>query len=111
MKEVFSKKDVESGKAMGILSYIGPLALIPYLVEKNNRFVMFHAKEGMNLFILGVIGYAVVSILAFILFLFGGLLFLLYNAALIYLSVKGIINVCNGKSEGLPYIDKFKFIK
>ena len=35
MKEVFSKKDVENGKAMAILSYIGPLALIPYLAEKN----------------------------------------------------------------------------
>ncbi len=31
----FDKKDIESGKGMAVLSYIGILSLIPYLTEKK----------------------------------------------------------------------------
>lgn len=48
----FSKKDIESGKGMGVLSYIIPL--IPYFAEKNNKFVKYHAVQGMNLLIIAI---------------------------------------------------------
>ena len=41
-----NKKDNESKKSMAILSYIIPL--IPYFVEKKDKFVRFHAVQGMN---------------------------------------------------------------
>ena len=36
---------------MGIIAYFSLLALIPYFCEKKNKFVVYHAKQGMNLLI------------------------------------------------------------
>ena len=48
----FDKKEIESGKGMAVLAYIIPL--IPYFVEKENKFVKYHATQGMNLFIIAI---------------------------------------------------------
>ena len=37
---------------MGVLSYLGLLALIPYFSKGQSSFVRFHALQGMNLFLL-----------------------------------------------------------
>ena len=58
----FNKKDIDSGKGMAILSYIGILALIPFLAEKKNKFVIYHAKQGMNLFICEIIGSVAINL-------------------------------------------------
>ena len=39
----FTKEEIDNGKGMAILSYIGILVLIPYFAEKNNKFVVFHS--------------------------------------------------------------------
>lgn len=110
----FSKKEIEDGKLMGILSYISILSLIPYLTEKNNRFVMYHAKQGVNLFLLEVICSVVLSIVGPLLWLLLGVIALvsaLVSLASLVLSIIGIVNVCNGVAKELPYVNKFKFIK
>lgn len=48
----YDKKEIESGKGMAVLSYI--IALIPYFAEKKNKFVRFHAVQGMNILIIAV---------------------------------------------------------
>lgn len=113
-KQSFSKKEVEDGKLLGILSYIGILSLIPYFVEKNNKFVMYHAKQGLNLFLLEMICSVAISIVGPILWLLFWLVALVSAAvslASLVLSVIGIINVCNGEAKELPYISKFKLVK
>ena len=35
----YTKKDIEDNKGLAILSYIGPLALIPYFKGKNSKYV------------------------------------------------------------------------
>ena len=47
---------------MGVLSYIIPL--IPYFVEKENKFVRYHAIQGMNLLIISIIYGVAYSILS-----------------------------------------------
>lgn len=113
-KNGFSKKEIEDGKLMGILSYIGILSLIPYFTEKNNKFVIYHAKQGLNLFLLEMICSVVISIvgpLLWILFWLVGIVSALVSLASLVLSVMGIINVCNGEAKELPYIGKFKLVK
>lgn len=110
----FSKKDIEDGKLMGILSYIGILCLIPYLTEKENEFVKYHAKQGLNLFLIGVICSAGLSIIGGILWLLIGLIALVSSCVgllALALSIMGIVNVCNGEAKELPIINKFKLIK
>lgn len=110
----FDKKDVESGKVMGILSYLGILALVPYLTEKNNKFVIYHAKQGLNLFIIEIIGSAIISIAGSFLFVLSFIVSLISSAfalGIFVLSILGIVDVCNGKAKELPVINKFKIIK
>ncbi len=111
----FSKKEQEDGKAMGILSYIIPL--IPYFVEKDNKFVKYHATQGMNLLIISLIYAVAYSILSFI-FLFipvvGWIVVALIGLlgfGILALCIMGIIDVCNGKARELPIVNKIKFIK
>lgn len=114
IKNQFSKKDIEDGKLMGILSYIGILCLIPYLTEKENEFVKYHAKQGLNLFLIEVICSAGLSIIGGILWLLIGLVALVSSCVgllALVLSIMGIVNVCNGEAKELPIINKFKLIK
>ena len=111
----FSKKDVEDGKLMAILSYIGILALIPYFAEKDNKFVVYHAKQGLNLLIIELIVSVGLSILASLFFWGLYLIIKLANFAfgifVLVLSIMGIVDVCNGRAKELPVINKFKIIK
>lgn len=110
----FSKKDIEDGKLMGILSYIGILCLIPYLTEKENEFVKYHAKQGLNLFLIEIICSTGLSIIGGMLWLLIGLIALVSSCVgllALALSIMGIVNVCNGEAKELPIINKFKLIK
>ena len=104
------KSEVDSGKFMAILSYFGILALIPYLSEKNNSFVVFHAKQGMNLFILGIIAFFGASIFGVFLsmrFLLVGLV----EMALFVFAIIGIVYAAQGEKKELPLIGSIKIIK
>lgn len=116
----YSKKEMEDGRLMAILSYLGILALIPYFAEKTNKYVKAHAKIGMNLFILeaivAVVSSVVPSILALTIVLIplAVLVSILAGAAGIFflvVSIIGIINVVNDEVKPLPLISKLQFIK
>src|SRR5688500_13327306 len=49
-----SSDDVEKNKIMGVIAYIGLLFLVPLLAAKESRFAMYHANQGLNLFLLNV---------------------------------------------------------
>lgn len=53
---VFDPKDVADHKVMASLSYIGILCLIPLLVMKQSRYAQEHAKQGLLLFIVWIVG-------------------------------------------------------
>ncbi len=97
--------DVEKNKVMGILAYLGILVLVPLLTAKQSRFAMFHANQGLILFI-GWIALWIVGMIPIIgwLVIFGYLFMLL-------LMVVGIINAAGGKMKPLPVIGGFTLIK
>ena len=99
-----------SGMLLGILSYFGILSLIPYFVEKKNSFVVYHAKQGLNLFLLELIGGIGASILDRFLRL-PSTLSRLVGLCGIVLSIIGIVYVCQGNKKELPLIEKIKLIK
>jgi len=114
--ENFEKKDIESGKAMAILSYIIPL--IPFFAEKNNKWVRFHAVQGMNLLIVTVGLNIIISIISSIIWriswsLWGifGTITSIINIGITVLCVIGIVNVCKEQAKELPLISKIKIIK
>ena len=51
---------------MLVLAYLWIFALIPLLIEKNDRDVQWHAKHGLVLLGAEIVAYIILSILAFI---------------------------------------------
>ncbi len=90
-------QEIMEGKALAILSYLFILCIIPLLLKKENRFVLFHGKQGLIIFVCEVavfIVHIVVGqwILDFGIFLFG------------LLSLIGIVGVLRGRYLKIPVI-------
>ena len=90
----------EGNKLFAALSYLSFLFVLPYFVTPEDEFAKYHAKQGMKLFLAGLIGRIAGSIIG---------LGWLATLAQIYLAYVGIKNVLDGKRKPLPYIgDWFK---
>lgn len=113
----YDKKDIENGKLMSVLAYLGILCLIPYFVEKDNKFVRYHVIQGINLFFYSLIysvALGIVSVvLVFIPFIGWMIIMLLGLISYVFLalSIWGIIYVFQDKAKELPIINKYKLIK
>ena len=85
----------DTGKVMAGLSYFSVLFLLPYLFRSDDKFATYHAKQGMNLFAVGII--------ADIAGKFLGIGWFVWLARL-YMIFKGVSNVARGEKKPLPYI-------
>ena len=113
-----------NNKTVTYLSYLGILALIPFFAEKDDEFVQYHAKQGLNLFICEVAVLLVFNLIVPFFFeqIFVIALFLLISGVLtlisfivwlafISFSIIGMINVSKGLMQPLPFLGKIQFIK
>ncbi len=96
---------------MLVLSYLGPFALIPFLVEKDNVEVQWHAKNGLVL-LAAEIGFGVLVAMAnWIVPCLPCLLAMVVGLGLLVLHVVCIVKALNGERfeiPGLsPLIEKF----
>lgn len=105
------KKDSDT-KLFAAMSYFSALFVVPLVTKKGNKFVMFHVKEGMALFIAELVAWFVLwmieaflegifsyNAIGFTQFLYK-LAWLVFGAA----SVLGIYNAVTGKEKPLPYL-------
>lgn len=99
--------------AMCVLAYLGILSLIPFLAEKEDAFVQYHAKQGVNLFIIEVIVSIICSIISWIpiIGIIGTLLSGITGILFLVLAILGIVSACKGEQKELPIIGGIKFIK
>jgi uncharacterized membrane protein len=93
----------EKNTLMGVLSYLGPLVIIPLIVAKDDPFVKYHVKQGLVLLIIEAIVYFVWMFLWSILWPLW-MVYQIINLALIILSIVGIINVVQGHEKELPVV-------
>lgn len=101
--------DFSSKSLITAASYVGPLVIIPYMLDKENPFTLFHIKQGLVVFVLGLIGWVLPNLL-FMGFLYP--IIALLNLGLFILSIMGIINVLKHKEAELPLVGQFaKHIK
>ncbi len=96
---------VDEGKLWCVLAYLGVLCFIPLLTQKQNSFVMFHARQGLALFIAEVITVVLSIILSFIPFI--GFLFWLMHLGYIVLAIIGIIQSLQGNEWKMPIFGDF----
>lgn len=94
---------------MLVLAYLGFLAVIPLVAEKNDREVQWHAKNGLVLFVAEIALIVVLSILVHIPF-FGCLaLFMFPVLSLVFLGIAlfGIYKAVNGQRLVIPVLSDF----
>lgn len=85
----------EGNKALAALSYLSVLFALPYIFTPQDRFAKFHAKQGLKLFIFGILADILGSLIGFA---------WIVTLARLYLIYKGMSNALNGRAEPLPYI-------
>ena len=90
---------------MGILSYFGPLVLIPVFLGRDDELLRFHANQGLILFLAFAVLFALLYLIPFA----GPVLFCLGSLAILLLDVLGIFSVCGGSLKPLPLLAKLPF--
>jgi uncharacterized membrane protein len=97
---------------MIVLAYLGPLALIPLIMEKDDKEVQWHAKHGLVLFVAEVIICFLLGILsmslAFIHLGCGGCLFQsALSIVILVVHILCIVKGVNGERFIIPGISQF----
>lgn len=85
----------QTSRRLAAISYLGALWLVPMIFFREDKFAMYHAKQGIILTVASTLATAL-----------GSLLHLGWVATLlhVFLIIKGIGNANDGKTEALPYI-------
>jgi uncharacterized membrane protein len=102
---------------MIVLSYLGILALIPLLVEKDDKEVQWHAKHGLVLLVAEIALFVVLSILHSIVSaipvigclaaLIGLLIWFVLTIGILVVHVLCIVKGVNGQRFMLPYVSEY----
>ena len=90
--------ETQENKLLAAISYLLIVSLIMLLVKKDSKFIQFHAKQGLVVFILAVICWFVIWIPVF-----GWLL----NLGVIVLIVVGFIKAYSGEYWKMPIVSTF----
>ncbi|HLD81940.1 MAG TPA: hypothetical protein VJA22_01890 [Patescibacteria group bacterium] len=93
--EHFESTDIDSNRIVAAISYLWILFLIPLFLKRKSKFAQFHARQGLVLFLLEVVG-----TFLFWIPLLGPLLFL----ALCVAAIGGFLMALSGKAYPLPVI-------
>lgn len=86
-------------KLLAMLSYMGVLCLVPLIVNKTNEFVMFHARQGLILWIWGVLAIFGLYVPAV-----GPLFFSVSALMITAFSLAGLVSVLLTKAWKFPMI-------
>ena len=85
-------------KLMAALSYLGVLCFVPLLYCRDDPFVHFHSRQGLVIWMWGVVAMFMVSLP------FGRLFFSFSSTAILVFSVIGLISVLLGQTWRLPLV-------
>lgn len=96
-----AKKEIREGKFFAVISYISFLCIISLLLKKENKFAVFHAKQGLVLFVAEVAVFllSIIPLLGQFIKIAGGILLAVFSLA-------GILFSLQEKYGKLPLISK-----
>ncbi len=112
----YGSQDIDEGKLMSILAYLGFLVLIPLFASKS-KYVRYHTNQGLVLFAAELVwnilfgaastileGIPLVGIIV-------GIIGWLVDVVFLAVAILGIVNVVSGKAKDLPVIGKVRILK
>ena len=93
------EQDVRDGKFFAVISYVCFLCIITLVLKKDNKFALYHAKQGLVLFVMEVAAF-ILSIIPFI----GWLVGIFGYAVFLLISLWGIMQAALGINSRIPVI-------
>ena len=97
-KEQKDTKDINENKLVAALSYIWILCLVPLFLKRKSKFAQFHAKQGLLLFIVEIVGSIIFPIP-----IIGWALFI----GVILLAILGVRSALDGQYWQMPFLGKY----
>lgn len=85
-------KEIQEGKFFAVISYIFFLCILTLLFKKDNKFALYHAKQGLVLFVLEVTGF-VLSVIP----IFSWLIHTIGFTLAVMISVWGLFKAWSGE--------------
>ncbi len=93
----------QDDKVIGILSYLGILWIVAYILYGNKKsdYNLFHVRQGLGLFIISIAAY-IIGYVPFI----GWLIYYVVAIFVLVCAIMGIIAAANGTKKEVPLIGK-----
>ncbi|MBU0548462.1 MAG: hypothetical protein KJ710_06320 [Candidatus Omnitrophica bacterium] len=90
---------IREGKFFAVISYVSFLCIITLILKKDNKFALYHARQGLVLFVMEVVAFilSIIPLLGWLVGVFGYALFLL-------VSIWGIMQAALGLYCRIPVI-------
>lgn len=87
-----NEQEIREGKFFAIISYVSFLCIITLVLKKNNNFALYHAKQGLVLFVMEVAAFilSIIPLLGWLVGVFGYAIFLLVSLWAIMQAALGI---------------------
>jgi uncharacterized membrane protein len=96
-----SERSVQEGKFFAIISYISFLCIVSLILKKENNFSLYHAKQGLVLFVIETVSF-ILSVIPL-----WGWIFKNFALALFMLvSLWGIYQAAQGRCRRIPIISQ-----
>lgn len=106
-----TEAEIQDGKTMAILAYLGILFIIPLLAARDKKFAMYHTEQAIALWIAFIVIYIAMWILMFIVGQISSSLACIISIlgiipwlAYVVLWIMGLINAVGGKVKELPVV-------
>jgi uncharacterized membrane protein len=95
------EQEIIEGKFFAVISYVSFLCIVTLILKKNNKFALYHARQGLVLFVMEVAAFilSIMPLLGWLIGIFGYALFLL-------ISVWGIIQAALGIYCRIPIVSE-----
>lgn len=103
MKRSEEEKEIQEGKVFAAISYISAFCILTLILKRENKFALFHGKQGLVIFI----GEIAAGILRVAIPLLGRPIFSLAVLVLGLLSLFGIMQSLMGRYWKCPFIYNF----
>ncbi|MBF0462267.1 MAG: hypothetical protein HQL87_12825 [Magnetococcales bacterium] len=88
-----------SARVLAAMSYLGVLSLVPLVINRDDSYVQFHARQGVVLWI-----WEVLAIYTLLVPAVGQLFFRVSSITCLVLSVVGVVSVLLGRAWKFPLI-------
>lgn len=95
------EQEIIDGKFFAVISYVSFLCVITLVLKKGNKFAIYHARQGLVLFVMEVAAFilSIIPLLGWLIGIFGYALFLL-------VSIWGILQSALGVYCRIPVVSE-----